>query len=65
MTKKPRVHDLRHTCASWMMQGRVPMGVVQLHLGIESIQTTVGDYGHFDRVGAHEAAGVIAAALAR
>lgn len=44
--KKPRVHDMRHTCASWMLKGGAPMFVVQRHLGHESIQTTESVYAH-------------------
>lgn len=44
--KSPRVHDLRHTCASWLLASGIPMPYVQAHLGHESITTTVGTYGH-------------------
>lgn len=47
--KSPRIHDLRHTCASWMIQAGVPLPVIQAHLGHESIKTTVDRYGHLDR----------------
>ena len=63
LTKSPRVHDLRHTCASWMIQAGVPLPVVQAHLGHESIQTTIGVYGHLDSRSAHAAADAIAAAF--
>jgi integrase len=49
LTKRPRIHDLRHTCASWLIQAGVPLPVIQAHLGHESIQTTVDCYGHLDR----------------
>jgi integrase len=49
LAKRPRVHDLRHTCASWLIQSGRPLPAVQQHLGHESIQTTVGVYGHLDR----------------
>lgn len=49
LTKKPRVHDLRHTCASWLIQAARPLPSIQQHLGHESIETTVGVYGHLDR----------------
>lgn len=49
LTKRPRVHDLRHTCASWLILGGRPLPAVQQHLGHESIVTTVGTYGHLDR----------------
>ena len=63
LKKKPRIHDLRHTCASWMIQGGVPMAVVQSHLGHENISTTIGLYVHVDRSSHKAAADAIAAAL--
>jgi integrase len=63
LTKSPRVHDLRHTCASWMIQAGVPLPIIQQHLGHESIQTTIGVYGHLDRRGAQVAADAIGSAL--
>jgi integrase len=63
LTKSPRVHDLRHTCASWMIQAGVPLPVIQQHLGHESIQTTIGVYGHLDRRSAQAAADAIRSAL--
>lgn len=63
--KKPRVHDLRHTCASWMIQAGTPLPVVQEHLGHESIQTTVGVYGHLDRAAMNRAAVAIDAAIGK
>jgi integrase len=56
LTKSPRVHDLRRTGASWMIQAGVPLPVIQQHLGHESIQTTIGVYGHLDRRSAQAAA---------
>lgn len=49
LRKKPRIHDLRHTCASWLIAAGRPLPAVQQHLGHESITTTVGVYGHLDR----------------
>jgi integrase len=46
---RPRIHDCRHTCASWLIAAGVPMATVSQHLGHESIQTTVGLYVHLDR----------------
>ena len=43
---RPRIHDLRHTHASWLLGAGVPIHVVQLRLGHESIKTTVDTYGH-------------------
>ena len=63
LTKCPRVHDLRHTCASWMIAAGVPLPIIQQHLGHESIQTTIGVYGHLDRRSAQVAADAIGSAL--
>ncbi|MFD6417046.1 tyrosine-type recombinase/integrase [Streptomyces sp. NPDC060194] len=46
LTKRPRIHDLRHTHASWLIAGKVPLPVIQARLGHESITTTVDRYGH-------------------
>lgn len=59
----PRIHDLRHTCASWLIQAGVPLPVVSRHLGHESIQVTVDVYGHIDRTSAKSAADAINAIL--
>ena len=63
LTKSPRIHDLRHTCASWMIAANVPLPVIQAHLGHESIKTTVDLYGHLDRKSAQTASDAMAAAL--
>jgi integrase len=60
----PRIHDLRHTCASWMVQAGIPLPVIQRHLGHESIQTTVDIYSHLDRGSGRAASAAISAALA-
>lgn len=46
MGKLPRVHDLRHSHASWLLEAGVGIDVVQRRLGHESIKTTVDLYGH-------------------
>jgi integrase len=56
---------MRHTCASWMIAERVPLTVVQRHLGHESIATTVNLYGHLDRKDAEAAADLIGGRLGR
>lgn len=43
---RPRIHDLRHSHASWLLAQGVPIHVVSMRLGHESIQTTVNVYGH-------------------
>lgn len=60
---KPRVHDLRHTCASWLIQSGAPLPSIQAHLGHESIEVTVGVYGHLDRSSGEALADVIGRAL--
>lgn len=44
--KRPRVHDLRHCHASWLIAGGRPLPYIQARLGHEKITTTVGTYGH-------------------
>jgi integrase len=61
---RPRIHDLRHTCASWLVLAGVPLPVVQQHLGHESINTTISLYAHIDRQSMQAAADVIGRALA-
>lgn len=43
---RPKIHDARHTHASWLLALGIPIHVVQQRLGHESIQTTVDTYGH-------------------
>ncbi len=43
---QPRIHDLRHTHVAWLIAAGVPLPVIQVRLGHESIQTTVDRYGH-------------------
>lgn len=43
---RPRIHDLRHSHASWLLAQGIPIHVVSLRLGHENIQTTVNTYGH-------------------
>jgi integrase len=45
---RPRIHDLRHTHASWLIQAGKPLPVISRRLGHESIQVTVDVYGHLD-----------------
>ncbi|MFJ4800166.1 tyrosine-type recombinase/integrase [Streptomyces murinus] len=46
LIKRPRIHDLRHSHASWLIAARVPLPAIQARLGHESITTTVDRYGH-------------------
>lgn len=45
----PTPHDLRHTCASWLITAGQPIAVVSRHLGHENIQITVDTYTDIDR----------------
>lgn len=56
---RPRIHDLRHTHASWAIQAGVPLPVLQRQLGHQHIQTTVGTYGHLARADFDALAGAI------
>lgn len=47
--RRPRIHDLRHTFASWAISANIPLPVLQRTLGHESITTTVDRYGHLAR----------------
>ena len=60
-----RIHDLRHTCASWLLGAGVPLSYVQAHLGHESITTTVGTYGHLLPAARQAISGALSAALAQ
>lgn len=46
LTKRPRVHDVRHTHASWMLAAGTGLFVLQRRLGPESITTTTETYAH-------------------
>lgn len=47
LTKSPRIHDLRHTHASWLIQdGAMPLFSISRRLGHASVRTTEQVYGH-------------------
>lgn len=46
LTKRPRVHDLRHTAASWWLGANVPLIVVSGQLGHDDVSTTARVYAH-------------------
>ncbi|MFB7672884.1 tyrosine-type recombinase/integrase [Kitasatospora purpeofusca] len=62
--KTPRIHDLRHTHASWLIAANVPLPAIQARLGHESITTTVDRYGHLVRHLDPEIAAAVEAAMA-
>ena len=43
-----RLHDLRHTCASVLVQNRVPLIEVQQWLGHSTLETTTDLYAHLE-----------------
>ena len=49
ISKRPRVHDLRHTYASWAIQSGTVLPAVQRQLGHEHITTTIETYTHLAR----------------
>jgi len=44
--RRRKIHDLRHSHGSWLIQGGVDIMAVSRRLGHENIQTTVNTYGH-------------------
>ncbi len=44
--RRPRIHDLRHSHASWLIAKGVHLEVIRDRLGHESITTTSGVYAH-------------------
>jgi integrase len=63
LEKHPRIHDLRHTCASWLLSARVPLITVSDHLGHEDTSVTAKIYGHLDRTAGQAAAAAMAAIM--
>ncbi len=59
LEKRPRIHDLRHSCASWMLGAGVPLLTVSAHLGHDDAATTARVYGHLDRSAGQAAADAI------
>lgn len=46
LKKEPRIHDLRHTHASWLIQDGVSLFTISRRLGHSSTRTTEEVYGH-------------------
>lgn len=64
LTKRPRMHDLRHTHVSWLIGANIPLPAIQARLGHESITTTVDRYGHLVRALDGEITAAVEAAMA-
>ncbi|MEV5368942.1 site-specific integrase [Streptomyces albogriseolus] len=63
LTKRPRIHDLRHTHVAWLIEKNIPLPAIQARLGHESITTTVDRYGHLVRALDGEIAAAVEAAM--
>ncbi|MNW50088.1 site-specific tyrosine recombinase XerC [compost metagenome] len=46
LKKSPRIHDLRHTYASWMLAGGMSIFELSRLMGHESVNTTSNVYSH-------------------
>jgi integrase len=44
--RQPRIHDLRHTHASWLIDAGVSLPAIQKRLGHANVMTTLTMYGH-------------------
>lgn len=62
--KRPRLHDLRHSCASRLIGRGTALPVVQVYLGHQSITTTVDRYGHLEPAHIKAAASPLTGTLA-
>ncbi|MGV0066263.1 tyrosine-type recombinase/integrase [Mycobacterium colombiense] len=63
LTKAARIHDLRHTNASWLLGAGVPLITVSAMLGHEDVATTARIYGHLDTSAGKAAAAAMGAIL--
>lgn len=64
LSRRPTIHDLRHSHASWLIAAGVPLPYIQARLGHESITTTVNTYGHLVPDAHRQMADVVATTLA-
>jgi integrase len=60
-----KIHDLRHSHGSWLVQDGTDLPTVQNRLGHESIKTTIDVYGHLSQDGQRKAAEKLGALLPR
>lgn len=64
MDKIPRIHDLRHSNASWLIEAGVSLVAIQRQFGHESYRTTEKRYAHLTS-GVKHAAGAAASDVLR
>lgn len=64
LTSVPRIHDLRHTCAAWLIEGGVSLVAIQRQFGHESYNTTEKRYAHLTARAKEQMGEAIAAARA-
>ena len=57
--KKIRFHDLRHTCATMLIEANVPMKTVSTFMGHANIQITLDTYAHCTKAMEQQAADTI------
>ena len=48
LEKLPRIHDLRHSHVSWLIDEGVRLEVISRRVGHASIKITYDRYGHLD-----------------
>ena len=53
------VHDLRHSCASLLVENKVDMKRIQLFLGHSNYSTTADIYSHLDTRSIEQATDII------
>lgn len=61
--KRPRIHDLRHSFASWAIAAGHSLTAIQRTMGHETITTTSDTYGHLFRADRDAFAQLIAPAV--
>jgi integrase len=59
ISKRPKIHDLRHTHASWLISKGESLFEVQRRLGHENIATTMSIYAHLDPDAAAKTANIV------
>tara|TARA_R110002020_G_scaffold48774_8_gene139053 strand:- start:341 stop:1504 length:1164 start_codon:yes stop_codon:yes gene_type:complete len=63
LSRRPTIHDTRHSHASWLIAAGIPLPYIQARLGHEKITTTVDTYGHLVPDAHEQMASVVAVTL--